>query len=873
MKKWLMIFVAALGLSASAATTAQLCDLRCEYKTRPLAIDETKPRFSWRLEGSRGAMQIERRIVVRRGGNIVWDSGDVKAGDSVLIPYEGAALKPRTAYDWAVTVTLDNGSVVSGASSFETGLMNEGFAHSQWIGAQSGQGTRRYSVRLSSSFSIDKPIAKARLYATALGLYIPYINGKEITDCRLMPGWTQYEKRVQYKGFDVTAYLSQGRNAFAALLGDGWFCGTISRVAIDAGSCGWGHEPLFRAELHIDYKDGSREVIGTDKKWHSHYLNVATLENDIYHGEEYDASFDDTQWKLDKGDFGSVFTRDWCGKIVWQSGADVEVTRTISPVRATKRPSGVWLLDFGENIVGVERITLKKSHPGAVISLRHGEVLDEDGDLWIQNLAFARQRTTLVCGKKPIVYTPQFTFYGFRYIEVSGWPEEMSADSLVVEVLSSAAEKTGSFASSDTLLNDFYKSVHRSQQGNFIDVPTDCPQRCERFGWTGDAQVFAETAMLNYDCGAFFTKWIADLYALGEYNGGFPVVAPYQPGEEVIKTFLAGKKPAKRPFGNSVGWSDAGIVVPWMLYTCYGDKRVLEQRFDYTSNYIKELYALTGRLSTIGDHLSLDKMPGQFAAKARRIALTDIMVKWAEALGREAEAKNFRRYAETGRAEFRKEFLDENGLPRARMQGALVFVLAYDLAPNKEAAAKVGDLLAADIKKRGLHLSTGFLSTPEILKALEKCGKLDLAYQLLLQKTQPSWLYPITQGATTTWERWDGITDGKFHENWMNSFNHYAYGAVAAWFYRTICGIRPGEGAESAGMKHFVIEPKPGVGLDYATCSLRTPYGLVKSGWKREGDKVVFDFTIPCNTTATIKLPDGKEYHLKGDGVSRQMGR
>ncbi len=686
-----------------------------------------------------------------------------------------------------------------------------------------------------------------------------------------MPGWTQYERRVQYKGFDVTPFLSPGRNALAALVGDGWFCGTVSRVAIDAGTCGWGHEPLFRAELHLDYKDGTSEVIGTSEKWHSHYLYATTLENDIYHGEEYDASFDDENWKLDKGDFDAVSPRNWCGKIVWQSGDDVKVVRTVSPVRAEKRPSGVWLLDFGENIVGVERITLKKAHPGAVISLRHGEVLDEDGDLWIRNLAFARQRTTLVCGKKPIVYTPQFTFYGFRYIEVSGWPEAMDADSVVVEVLSSAREKTGSFTSSDKVLNDFYASVHRSQQGNFVDVPTDCPQRCERFGWTGDAQVFAETAILNYDCGAFFTKWIADLYAVGAYNGSFPDIAPYQPGEAVITKLLAGKEIAKRAFSNSAGWSDAGIVVPWRLYECYGDTRILARCYDAAASYIRNLNALKGKLHSIGDHLALDKMPSDYAAKACRINLTDIMAKWATVLGKDADAKAFREAADARRAEFRETFLDDAGIPLSRAQGALVFALAYDLTPSTDAAMKVAELLVADLEKRGMHLSTGFLSTPLLLSALEKCGKLDLAYRLLLQKTQPSWLYPITQGATTTWERWDGIVDGKFHENWMNSFNHYAYGAVAAWFYRTICGIRPGEGEDSAGMKRFVIEPKPGAGLDHAACSLRTPYGLVKSGWKRAGGRLLFDFTIPCNTIATIKLPDGTEHRLTGDGTSRRF--
>ncbi len=848
----------------------KLTSLTCEYKNCPIAIDEAKPRFSWMLEDAGSAMQKWRRIVVRDGDKVVWDSGKVEAGDSVLIAYDGDALLPRTHYVWEVEVGLDNDATVKAESCFETGLMDVGFAESKWIGAESGQGNRRYSVRLSSSFNIEKPVAKARLYASALGLYVPYINGKTITDCRLMPGWTQYERHVQYKGFDVTDALTQGRNAIAALLGDGWFCGTISYVAIPIGEYGWGRSPLFRAELHIDYEDGTSEIIGTDEKWHTYSLFVSTLENDIYHGEEYDASFDDNTWKMDKGDFASVFTREWCGDIVWQSGEDVKVTRTIKPVSIKKRPSGVWLLDFGENIVGVERLSIKGAHPGAVISVRHGEVLDQDGDLWIQNLAFARQRTTLICGKEPIVYTPQFTYYGFRYIEVSGWPEEMTDSSVTVEVLSSVNDRTGNFESSNALLNAFYASVHRGQQGNFVDVPTDCPQRCERFGWTGDAQVFSETAMLNYDCGAFFTKWIKDLYFVGERNGSFPVIAPYQPGKEAIEKRLAGEVPELKPFNSSAGWADAGIVVPWNLYKCYGDKRILEKCYDHAILYVRNLDAADVAIGTVGDHLAFDKMPSPFGANALRIVMIRMMEKWAAILGKDEDAAWCRECAARRLAKFQSEFLDDEGLPSVHSQGAFVFMIAYDLSPTKDAREKAAKLLALDIEKRGIHLSTGFLSTPILLQALEESGQLELAYKLLLQTSMPSWLYPITQGATTTWERWDGIVDGKFHENWMNSFNHYAYGSVAAWFYRTICGIRPGEGEEAAGMKHFTIEPKPCKELDYAKCTLRTPYGLVKSEWRREDDgAMIYEISVPCNAKATIKLPGVEPFEsLSGDNLT-----
>ena len=614
-----------------------LTHLTTEYKTNPLGMDEPCPRFSWRAEGTGAALQTARRIVVRdEAGATLWDSDFVAAGDSVLIPYAGDPLRPFTRYFWRAEARFDDGATAASEEEafFETGYLGTPWAASKWITAASGQGERRPATRLARELEIAKSLRRARLYATALGLYVPFVNGVRATDNRLAPGWTQYEKRVQYQAYDVTALLHPGANALAALLGDGWYCGTISRIATPPGVCGWGWTPQFRAELRLEYADGSVETIGTDTSWSSFYLHAAVQGNDLYHGEEYDATVDDEFWKLPGFRPRASAVREGgedAGEIVWNSGAEVRVVRELRAVSRTRRPSGVWQLDFGENVSGVERLTFKAGHPGAVVAVRHGEALDADGDLWCANLAFARQLTLVTCGKKPFTYAPDFTCYGFRYLEVSGWPEEMDDDSVVVEVLSSAARPTGFFASSNPLLDQFFANAARSQQDNFVDLPTDCPQRCERCGWTGDAQVFAETALMNFDCGAFFTKWIADLYASRTAQGTFRTIVPFPPG--------AAKDGGEKPWG-LLGWSDAGVVCPWMLYRKCGDRRILEICFDGAARYVRNQDEAGDEVRALGDHLALGaNTPTDFLGQALRIEMMRLVAEMARVLGRDDDAR------------------------------------------------------------------------------------------------------------------------------------------------------------------------------------------------------------------------------------------
>lgn len=728
-----------------------------------------------------------------------------------------------------------------------------------WITALSGQGEHRPAVRLARDFVVAKPVASATLEATALGLYKPFVNAHEITDRRLMPGWTQYDRRVLKQSFDVTKFVKEGTNTLAALVGRGWFAGMISSVGLNPEECGWRRHPAFWAELKIEHKDGTREVIGTDKRWRSAYLSPALLENDLYLGEEYDASFDDVKWKLplpvgETG--GDVIVTSWPGAIEPDDSRGVRATAVLKPKKIVRKPSGKIVLDYGENFSGVDRVTLKKGHPGVAIVIRHGEILDKNGDIWRDNLVFARQETRLTCGSGPIVYEPSFTFYGYRYAEISGWPTDEPFDETSVQAvkISSVGRRTGTFRCSNELVNRFYANVLRSQESNFVDVPTDCPQRCERFAWTGDAQIFSETAMMNYDVREFFRKWIRDLNLLAEHSGGtFTVIAPYH-------TQLRAKSAKGGP--GSAGWSDAGVVCPWMYYRKYGDRSILEHSAGHIERYL-DLQDSVATPPTIGDHLALGKKKtdSAFVGEAQRLEMMRLGVLIGRTLGRAEMARRFERRRSARLKEFQAKWFDAAGELKERTQTAAAFAIAYKLAPDDAAREKVRRLLVDEIRAYDTHLTTGFLGTPVLLRALAEVGETAIAYELLEQTTCPSWLYPVTMGATSIWERWDAIRpDGTRHPNWMNSFNHYAFGSVASWLYDTVCGIRDitEEDPSAAGFRRFRLAPHPGGTLKDAEATIETSYGTIRSAWKRDGGKIGYDFSVPEGTTAELVLPGEK---------------
>ncbi len=833
---------------------------RTEYRLNPLGMDEPSPRFSYRLRGD--ALQTARQIrVVREGGGLAWDSGWVPSGESVQIEYAGEPLAPFTRYDWRVRIRDEAGneSPWSGEETFfETGFLGAPWT-AKWISGNAGMGSHRPAPRLFKTFTrSDASPRKARLYITALGLYEAYLNGRPVTEDCLAPGWTQYDVRVPYRAYDVTPLLKPGENTLAVLLGRGWWCGLIATVGVEDPRVLARH-PLLKAELAVTSADGTTERIVTDRSWSSVTMDQALVRDDIYLGESYDATFDDQAWKQPgyvsaSTPLGSAREETHPAEIVWSRGAPVRRIAELRPVAVHRHPSGTFIMDFGRNIAGRERIRVRTPRAGATIVIKHGEMLNPDGSLHRKNLAYALATTEYTCGRNDgtEVYEPRFTYYGFRYLEVSGWPGEVGDDDITVQVLASEMEPTGAFHCDHELLNRLYANVVTSQQANFVDVPTDCPQRCERFGWTGDAQVFADTAMWNADAAAFFTKWIQDLNdACDPETGAYPPIAPDPCRGQGRRT-------------GSAGWSDAGVVCPWELWRKYGDRRVCERTFDSIVRYLDHVIASTDGTwiakSTIGDHLNVDTPTSRaLIATAYLAGMARLAARMARLVGRDAEAARLENTVAQTRSAFQAQFFNGAGELTERTQTAACLAVHFDLCPESS-HPWVAAFLEDDIRrKHNLHLTTGFLGTPILLSSLTKLGLIDLAYDLLLQTSFPGWLYPVTQGATSIWERWNGWTDtAGFHPSWMNSFNHYAFGSVAAWFFETICGIRPDDASDVSGQRafrHFILAPQFGRRLNRAEAAFTSPYGVIRSAWQRDGGRIVWRVGVPCNTTATIHPP------------------
>jgi len=585
--------------------------------------------------------------------------------------------------------------------------------------------------------------------------------------------------------------------------------------------------------------------------------------SDIYNGEVYDARLEIENWS--KAGFDA---RGWAGVTVMNHSKDILVApagpavrriEEIKPVRVFETPAGQTVVDMGQNMVGWVRF--KVSGPaGTRVKLQHAEVLDAAGNLYIDNLRDAKQTDEYILkGDGEEVFEPHFTFHGFRYVAIEGWPGELSLDDFRGVVIHSDIEPTGTFECSDSMINQLQHNINWGLKGNFLDVPTDCPQRDERLGWTGDAQVFARTACFNADVAGFYTKWLADLAADQQASGAVPHVIP--------NVLSLGKAEGESA---SAGWADAATVVPWTVYLCYGDRRILEQQYESMKAWVDYMAGRAGETclwkndSSFGDWLafSTDRSdyPGattdkDLVCQAYFARSTDLLQRTAKILGKTADAEKYADLLEKIKKAFREEFVTPNGRLASNTQTAYSLALAFDLVPCglKETPAK---RLAEDVNEFK-HITTGFLGTPLICHILTDHGYLEYAYDLLNRKEYPSWLYPIDKGATTIWERWDGIKpDGTFQDKGMNSFNHYAYGAIGEWLYRVVAGIEIDE--QNPGYKHIIIQPHPGGELTYAKARLDSMYGPIESGWNVAGETVNVNVKVPANTSATVRLPDAK---------------
>jgi alpha-L-rhamnosidase len=869
------IFIFSLSLvQLSAASDPAVVKLLCEYKVDPVGIDIPHPRLSWQIDSSsQGLMQEAYQVLVsttREGleesGNLSWDSGKVVSSQSIHVTYQGRETQSWHRYYWKVRIWA--GGQASGwseASFWEMGLLDDEDWKADWIEStwQEDPDRSEPAHMMRQEFSLEKTPVKARLYITSHGLYQAQINGAVVGDQVLTPGWTSYGKRLQYQTYDVTELLEKGDNAIGVQLGDGWYRGFI---AFRGNRNAYGDSLGLLCQLEVTDEGGKTRIINSGTGWKSSTGPIRA--SDIYNGEVYDArlekqgwsrpGFDDSGWTpVKKGDGGMA-------ELIAPAGPPVRRIEEIKPVKILQTPEGDTVVDMGQNMVGWIRLKVE-GDAGEKVTLRHTEVLDKDGNFYVENLRAARQTLEYTLkGEGTEVYEPLFTFQGFRYVAVDGYPGDLTTDSLTGIVVHSDMPATGSFECSNPLINQLQHNIVWGQKGNFVDVPTDCPQRDERLGWTGDAQVFAETASFNFNAASFYTKWMGDVAADQTDDGQVPHVVP-----NVLRGFSA------------TGWSDAAVIIPWTMYVRYGDKGILEQQYDSMAAWVEHMRKQAGSsyLWTNGTHYgdwlafatNRSDYPGattdkDMLATAFYAYSTSLMEKTARVLGRDEEAEGYASLWKRIQEAFLREYVTANGRMASNTQTAYTIALNFGLLPEG-LRPQAADRLQADVRSFGNHLTTGFLGTPYLCHVLSSNGKTGTAYDLLNQETYPSWLYPVKMGATTIWERWDGIKpDGSFQDAGMNSFNHYAYGAIGSWLYGVVAGIKPDP--EEPGFKHILISPEPGGGLSHASAELVSLYGTIKSGWKLEDGHFTLAVTIPHNTHATVKLPKARLEGVKLNGDS-----
>ncbi len=704
-------------------------------------------------------------------------------------------------------------------------------------------------AHLRRSFTIAKPVARARLHATALGVYEMRLNGTRVGNACFAPGWTDYSRRIQYQTYDVTNMLAEGPNALGAILGDGWYAGA---VGFFAKRHHYGAYPLgLLAQLQIEYGDRSSETITTDGSWSA--SGGPILSSDFLSGEIYDARrempgwdrarFDDSAWRPVE-----VLKKPGAA-LVAQRSPTVQKIMEIEPVSVSRTASDEFVFDMGQNMVGWVRLEVQGKR-GDRVTLRFAEVLGRDGRIYTDNLRGARCTDIYILkGEGKEIFEPRFTYHGFRYVEVSGFPGEPGCDAITGVVVHSAMDMAGSFSCSNSMVNRLENNIVWSQRGNFVDVPTDCPQRDERLGWLGDAQIFAPTACYNMDTAAFFTKWLADVADAQSAEGAFPDVAPRLVAET----------------DGAPAWGDAGVIVPWTCFLFYEDRDLVERLFDAMEKWITFIAEAnpdcvwterTG--NNYGDWVSIDAdTPREVLATAYFAQSARLLSRMAGAIGREPEAARYGALFDRIRAAFNKAFVDDDGRIEGDTQTAYVLALRFDLLPDA-LRAPAARRLVKDIEARGGRISTGFVGVGHILPVLTRFGYLDTAYHLLLSEDYPSWGHCIRHGATTIWERWDGFTEEKgFQDPRMNSFNHYALGSVGAWLFGSVAGIRPDPA--KPGFERILIEPRPGGGLTRAEARYDSIRGTIVCAWTMEQNRLRVDVTVPANTTALVRIPAGKE--------------
>ncbi len=793
--------------------------------------------------GSAPVRNAIRRDRGQSGRNAIAASGVIELND-------GRKIEFNTDASWKA-------SIPSNTNWFASSLDDSSWTNATVLAPYSAQPSKYWGATigpgryLRKNFAAKKSIAKARLYAIALGVYEASINGQRVSTDLFAPGWTDYTRRVMVQTYDVTKLIHAGENAIGAVLADGWYAGRLGWM----GLAQYATTPAFSAQLEITYADGTTDLLATDASWKAGSGEI--VGSDDQWGEVNDAqkavknwnqpTFNETNWK-------NAVLEEHSVALVPQLGPPVRELMDLAPQKIT-RHGETWIVDFGQNLVGHVRLTARGS-AGNTITIRHAETIASDGSLYTENLRTALATDTFtLAGKGNETLEPHFTFHGFRYVEITGYPGTLHAADLRAIVVGSDNPPTGTFESSNPDLNRLYQNIVWSQRGNFLSVPTDCPQRDERLGWMGDAQVFAPTAARNANVAAFFTKWLVDVNDGQSTNGDFADVSPR----------------VSRPQPAMPVWGDAGVIIPWVMYETYGDKKFLADNYPFMArwvDYSKEralhpppspfggarASSSAGRLilsGGVGDHLAPARTPTEVVDTAYFAHSAQLVAQAAALLGKTDDAAKYEKLSHDITEAFNEAFVSTNGTIQGDTQTGYILALQFGLLPENLRSA-AAQRLADNVAQHG-HVTGGFVGNGLICPALTQIGRSGLAWNLVLTDTYPSWLFSVKNGATTIWERWDGWTPERgFQDSSMNSFNHYSLGAIGAWLYSGAAGIQPDA---SPGYKHFSLAPQFTTRLTYLKATFDSPYGIISSSWRVEKNEILYDVTIPPNSSGTLELP------------------
>lgn len=840
----------------------KIAHLKTNHVVNPLGFAIDQPTFSWIVEDTGDTVQTAAQVIISRDEafeQLIFDSGKVEGSGIDSLAYRPTiALAPYTRYFWKVRVWGENENAESEVAWFETAKMGEGW-QAEWI-TPDFEDNNAHPI-LYRNFELPSGVVRACAYISGLGLYHFELNGEKVGDEYFTPYCNDYHQWIQYQTFDITEQLTAGSNLISVMLGNGWYKGRYG------GGSGvpefYGDRFALICELHITLENGEQRVIVTDADWKAQPSPV--IESDIFDGETYDARITKTVTVAETTVGVKPIDIDR-SLLEARRSIPVEIIEEIKPAEVIHTPAGETVLDMGQNMTGWLRFTTS-APAGTEIHLQFGEVL-QDGNFFRDNLRTAKAEYTYIADGTASVVQPYFTFFGFRYVKVSGWVGDFNKDDFTGCVIYSKMDIIGELETSNDKVNRLIENAMWSQKGNFLDIPTDCSQRDERLGWTGDIQVFTGTASFNMDVAAFLSKFAYDLEKeQSQLDGLVPHTVPM----------------VNMPRGGSAAWADVATILPWTLYDFYGDRAILEQQFDSMRawvDYVKRVDESSGgkRLWTegvhFGDWLSLDASdptsrrggtPHDFIASAFYCYSARLVAKAARLLGKSEHAGAYAQLSAEVKAAIHEEYFTATGRLAVPTQTGYLLALYMDLVPDG-----FRDRVAADfierLEKDNVHLRTGFVGTPYLCRVLSDIGANDLAYKLLLNEDYPSWLYAINLDATTIWERWNSLNpDGSVSSTGMNSFNHYAYGSIVEWMYRDMCGLNPSSGDDSVtGFRTATIAPKPDQSLGWAKASYRSAAGLYRSGWRiDEAGQLTIEITIPFNAQANVILPDAQR-----DGVT-----